>query len=176
MTTEALPDFPYHPDPVATGVVKRAEAVCDVCGQRREWLYTGPFYAREKPEHLCPWCVADGQAAARYDGSFHDASFDDSACPESVEAVLTRTPGLSTWNPIFWPDHHGECCAYLGDLVPDKRPELLQVPSLQEELARVARDWRTSVEDVLAGAGEAAPLTLFQCRTCGVYRISLDFS
>ncbi|MEF2277203.1 CbrC family protein [Deinococcus sp. YIM 134068] len=173
---EALPDFPYHPDPVSTGVVERVDAVCGVCDQRREWLYTGPFYAREKPERLCPWCVADGRAASQYDGNFHDASFDDSASPESVEAVLTRTPGFSTWNPIFWPDHHGECCAYLGDLVPEKHHELLEDASVQEELARIARDWNIEVKHVLSGADDSGPLTLFQCRTCGVYRISLDFS
>lgn len=69
---EGLPQFPYHP--VATGSVVAAEVVCACCGQRRPCTYVGPVYAVEElRRRLCPWCIADGRAAAMFDAQFTDA-------------------------------------------------------------------------------------------------------
>ena len=38
----------------------------------RGYAYTAGFYAEEDVDAICPWCIADGSAAARFDGSFTD--------------------------------------------------------------------------------------------------------
>ena len=60
---EALPDFRYFPDPLAAGVFVESDSSCDFCGAARGFVYVGPLYALE--EYVaCPWCIADGSAAA----------------------------------------------------------------------------------------------------------------
>jgi uncharacterized protein CbrC (UPF0167 family) len=63
-----LPQFRYHPEPLATGEIEPSEDECLNCGQRRGYLYVGPVFAeKEIVDELCPWCIADGSAAARFD-------------------------------------------------------------------------------------------------------------
>lgn len=173
----ALPQFPYYADPVGDGRIVRQDITCGVCGLARTWAYVGGIYAQEKPEALCPWCVADGQAAARYDGQFQDADFSEEANAESVLAVLRQTPRVMIWNPIFWPDHCHECCVYLGVLIPSESPELAAASDVVAEAQALARNiskqW--DAKDILECA-ESGSMTvhLFQCRQCGIHKLSLD--
>lgn len=174
---DVLPAFSLHPNAALYGVIQQTTIVCDVCGIDREWAYTGPFYSASKPKELslCPWCIADGRAAQQYHGTFHDTSFDDSASTNSITAVLTRTPGFPTMNPIFWPDHHGQCCVFLGDFIPEEQPKLLELESIREELRRIARELGLAEESLLQSSGSLYIL-LFQCSVCNTYRLSTDFS
>ncbi|HEX5829769.1 MAG TPA: CbrC family protein, partial [Gemmatimonadaceae bacterium] len=70
--TEPLPSFRYHPDPVAAGSIEPSDAVCRCCGRARGYIYAGPVCAEEEfDDALCPWCITDGQAAARFAASLH---------------------------------------------------------------------------------------------------------
>jgi Uncharacterised protein family (UPF0167) len=92
-----LPEFRYHPDPVATGSVVAEEVDCACCGQRRPFTYVGPVYAVENLRRvLCPWCIADGRAAAMFDAQFTDVWWRVPADvgDDATEEVLRRTPGL----------------------------------------------------------------------------------
>ena len=42
-----LPNFRYHPDPVATGNVVPSDTVCLCCGQARGYIYKASVYCRE---------------------------------------------------------------------------------------------------------------------------------
>ncbi len=97
--SEQLPEFPYHPDPVATGCVEKSDATCLSCEQARGLIYTGPVYAVEElVDCLCPWCIADGSAAARFDAAFTDhLPVYGNVSEAVVAAVTTRTPGFSGW-------------------------------------------------------------------------------
>lgn len=46
--TDLLPEFPYHPDPVATGVIVPSATACLCCGRERGYVYRGPVYAAEE--------------------------------------------------------------------------------------------------------------------------------
>jgi len=114
---EDLPSFRYHPDPVETGSVAPSEAACLCCGRARGFIYVGPVYAeRELGEQLCPWCIANGAAAAKFDASFVDG--DDLAeadiDEEIVEEVRTRTPGYIGWQQEAWLSHCEDACEYHG--------------------------------------------------------------
>ena len=67
-----LPAFRLHPDVYRLDLFEREAGTCACCGQLRDWMYRGPFYAVEKPDYLCPWCIADGSAARLYQGQFND--------------------------------------------------------------------------------------------------------
>lgn len=113
-----LPSFRYHPDPLATGAVKPSAVQCACCGQRRGFVYVGPVYGEtELDESLCPWCIADGSAAANLGASFaDDTPLLQAGVPELVvQEVHLRTPAFSSWQQEQWLAHCGDACAFLGD-------------------------------------------------------------
>jgi uncharacterized protein CbrC (UPF0167 family) len=112
-----LPEFRYHPDPRGTGVVVDSDAECLACGQARGVIYTGPVYAEEELEQsLCPWCIADGTAAEKFEAEFTDVGFGvPEDVPDSVTAELSeRTPGFLGWQQEHWLYHCGDAAAFLG--------------------------------------------------------------
>ena len=70
----------------------------------------------EDIEYLCPECIASGEAARKYDGSFQDdCSVDDGVeNPAQLDELIHRTPGYSGWQQEYWRAHCGDYCAYLG--------------------------------------------------------------
>src|SRR6266542_1799858 len=54
----------------------------------RGYVYVGPVYAIEElDEAFCPWCIADGTAAAKFDAEFTDvgAGVPDDVPPDVLE-------------------------------------------------------------------------------------------
>ncbi|MBK1884728.1 CbrC family protein [Luteolibacter pohnpeiensis] len=116
----ALPKFPYHRDPRASGPLRESAEPCECCGLSRGILYSGVIYTAFDIKNLCPWCIADGSAASRFSASFFDANFcgdsGDSVSlpPEFHHDVFDRTIGFSTFNPIGWWVHCGEPAEYVS--------------------------------------------------------------
>jgi uncharacterized protein CbrC (UPF0167 family) len=117
----ALPDFRYHPDPVATGSVVKSDTECVCCGKARGYVYTGPVYAiGEYDKSICPWCIADGSAHQKFDASFTDESGIggygtwDPVPGAVVEEVAYRTPGFSGWQQEQWWSHCGDAAQFIG--------------------------------------------------------------
>lgn len=114
-----LPITKYHPDPVATGNVRAADSTpCLCCNRIRGYIYTGPAYS-ERFHHLsgalCPWCVADGSAAKRFQAEFTDIGAIDADLPADVLTELaTRTPGFDAIQQETWLAHCDDAAAYLG--------------------------------------------------------------
>ncbi len=116
-TGEELPAFRYHPDPVATGSVRRSPNACSCCERRRGWEYVPRPYGRAEFAHICPWCIADG-SAARAGARFVDTWALDEAgiAPDIQHDVATRTPGFATYQPEEWQSHCGDAAAFIGEL------------------------------------------------------------
>lgn len=93
-----LPAFRYHPNPLETGAFEESAdgVVCDCCGKTTHIFYTAPFYAVEDIAYLCPECIANGEAARKYDGSFQDDfSVDDGVDdPEKLDELDPPHPRL----------------------------------------------------------------------------------
>ncbi|MDX2060828.1 MAG: CbrC family protein [Gemmatimonadales bacterium] len=169
-----LPRFTYHPDPIGTGSVVASAATCRACQQARGYVYAGAPYAKEELEGaICPWCIADGTAAARFDAEFVDADgvgdyggWD--RVPESVvEEISKRTPGFMGWQQERWWTHCGDAAEYLGRA---GRRELAARWSGAIDLLRVdsgyeGEEW----EKYLAALdAEGSPTAyVFRCRHCG---------
>jgi uncharacterized protein len=170
---EPLPEFPYHPDPVGTGFVEPSETTCVSCGQARGFIYTGPVFAEDElTDSLCPWCIADGSAAGRFDAIFTDyIGTPDDVPVEVVDAVTTRTPGFGGWQQEHWLYHCGDGAAFLGAA---GWPELERHPDaldhVREELPRDA--WSSDEIDAYLRAldKDGSPTAyLFRCRHCGTH-------
>src|SRR5580693_867163 len=104
--TEELPSFRYFPDPVAAGSVKpEPDAPCLSCNRIRGYIYIGPAFS-EKPFNLeyclCPWCIADGNAAKRFSATFNDAGTMEDVAAEVMTEIEQRTPGFHGWQQETW--------------------------------------------------------------------------
>ena len=169
---QSFPEFPYHPDPRRTGSVTESDERCRACGAARGYIYAGPVYAVEElGEQLCPWCIADGTAAERFDAEFTDAGVEvPSGVPAEVVAQITRrTPGFAGWQQEYWLYHCDDGAAFLGRV---GRDELEPYPDVLEALVREndGFGWTTeqAEEYVAALNTEYGPTAyLFRCRHCG---------
>lgn len=174
-----LPEFRYHPDPLATGNIKPSEAVCRCCGQTRGYIYTGPVYAIEElDEAICPWCIADGSAAEKFDATFADSHplTNVGLSDEIVEAVTRRTPGYTSWQQEDWLACCDDACEFHGDA---SRAEVraLNGEPLDELLTKLewsASDWPDIAEGYEPGGDPA--VYKFICRHCKRHHYGLDYS
>lgn len=114
-TTLPLPAFRYHPDPLASGSVTASARKCKCCKRARGFIYTGPVYAeKDLDEALCPWCIADGSAAEKFEATFVDSeAFVDDASEAAVKEITERTLGFSAWQSEQWPSCCGEPAAFV---------------------------------------------------------------
>ena len=165
-----LPTFKYHPDPVRSGSVSKSDTTCKCCKKARGYIYDGPVYAEDELDSvICPWCIADGSATARYEAIFTD----DQPVPEDVpadvvELVTTRTPGFRAWQQEHWLYHCADGAAFLGVV---GWPELQSDPEALETLRRenAGHGWSPDqVEEYLRALDKDRSPTayLFKCRHC----------
>ena len=114
-----LPFFKYHPSPLSTGAIRELDAVCRCCDKARGFMYCGPVYCVEEVTDVCPWCIADGSAHAKWDAEFTDSAgvggygkWCGVPC-EVVDEVAYRTPGFSTIQQARWWTHCGDAAEFL---------------------------------------------------------------
>ena len=171
-----LPAFRYHPNPLETGAFEESPdgVVCDCCGKTTHIFYTAPFYAVEDIEHLCPECIASGEAARKYDGSFQDdCSLDDGVDdPEKLDELIHRTPGYSGWQQEYWRAHCGDYCAFWGYV---GARELRALGALEDVLDDPM--WDEEQKEMIRESVNGGHLQcyLFQCLHCGKHLVWMDF-
>lgn len=175
MTTASLPSFKYHPDPVASGAVVASDATCTSCGQSRGFVYTGPVFTElDDVQEICPWCIADGRGAERFQAEFTDPGASEEVASKAAQEELgKRTPGYSAWQAPVWLEHCGDYCAYLGE--PDAKTLKTLSKDLADDLHEIAELTDLEVEDILAGEADALGMYLFRCLQCGKHRLHWDF-
>ena len=172
-----FPEFRYHPDPVATGSVKPSGKVCRCCGQARG--YISSVYAQESlREQLCPWCIADGSAAAKFDATFSDAHplIEAGVANKIAEEVTRRTPGYDSWQQEIWLTCCGDACEFHGAA---SRAELQALSGglLGEMLFEwewSASEWAEFIKHYQPGGNPA--VHKFGCRHCKQPRYHIDFT
>ena len=113
---QSLPHFIYHPDPLATGSFVEGEAkLCPSCGKESNIYYDLIPYCIEDIEYLCPMCIANGQAAKKFDAEFvQDAEWQGELDPEKDKLLFCQTPGYISWQGEHWLCCCQDYCAYLG--------------------------------------------------------------
>lgn len=166
-----LPEFLYHPDPVATGSIRSNHVLaCPCCGLKTGWIYECEPYGRgSQPANLCPWCIADGRAATKYGAQFVSDIMGD-VPDEVVDAVMHRTPGFVSWQGEQWLTHCGDAAQFLGGVGWD---QLKDMPDAIASLLDEGID-----EDALPLITSEGDFSgyLFQCRHCKIHLAYADAS
>jgi uncharacterized protein len=167
---EQLAVFKYHPDPVLTGSLERSNDECPACGSARGYRYVGPVYADDEAEGLCPWCIANGSAADKFDAEFTDVGWGvpGDVKDAAIEELAKRTPGFSGLQQEHWLYHCGDAAAFLGPAGFDElegTPDALEM--LLHEHDSDGWDLQESEDYVrrLASDGDATAY-LFKCLRC----------
>jgi uncharacterized protein CbrC (UPF0167 family) len=171
----SLPSFRYHPDPIASGSIIASAVACVCCESARGFIYTGPVSAKEDLENvLCPWCIADGSAAARFSAEFVDrkavGGYGDweSVPDEVVDEVTLRTPGFCGWQQEKWWTHCGDAAEFLG--VAGSAELQLQwpgaIPAIRATMRYGFTDWAEYLAALNRDHGPTA--YVFRCRHCGL--------
>lgn len=175
--SEQLPKFRYHPDPVATGAFEECAATCVCCKKPRGMIYVGPVYAIDDlDEALCPWCIADGSAAAQLGATFADAHplVQANIAAAIVEEVNLRTPGYTSWQQESWLSHCGDACEFHGDATANDVKKASEETKKQwlaaYEQDEAGWDWATSG---YRPGGDSA-LYKFVCRHCSLVLFGWD--
>ncbi|MFI9813795.1 CbrC family protein [Saccharothrix variisporea] len=178
---ESPPTFRFNPNAYELGFVVAERVRCSCCERDRDWRYRGSFYTTASDVRLCPWCIADGSAAERFDGEFSDWSGIDgvgSVPPVDAEAareVATRTPSYPSWQQEQWRAHCGLPCAFLGFVGADDLPALLPDPVLEADVDGGLGFPGELVRAYLSREGTLAGY-LFRCLVCGAHRLHVDAS
>ncbi|MFD3585751.1 CbrC family protein [Streptomyces sp. NPDC058683] len=178
--TELLPESPYHPDPVATGVIMPSRTACTCCGQERGYVYKGPVYTADEPGGpLCPWCIADGSAAERIDAHFTAGTRLGDDVPLEVFAAADRhTPGFTAWQEPQWIFHCGDSTAFLA---PAGSAGLAAHPEALETVRQETNGWGRPPDQLdhfpgsLDKDGETTAY-LFRYRVCTAHLAYTDFA
>jgi hypothetical protein len=175
----SIPAFTYHPDPIATGSVRPSDMICRCCGQARGYIYTSSVYAIDTLEDsICPWCIADGSAARKFEAMFSDdRPLAQAGLPDEViEEVTRRTPGYNSWQQEIWLSCCNDACEFHGD-APCDELQALQGDALARTLAAWEwreRNWPQFVQHYKPGGNPA--VYKFRCRHCGVMKYAVDFT
>jgi uncharacterized protein len=141
-----LPIFKYHPDPISTGSIIESQESCECCGQSPGYIYDGPIFSSKDIEHLCPWCIADGSAASRFDAEFTDSSAVGdygswAKVPEAVVAeVARRTPGFRSWQQGCWWTHCGDAAEFLG-FIGEINRSIIESSFAKDFIAEIQREF-----------------------------------
>jgi uncharacterized protein CbrC (UPF0167 family) len=170
-----LPFFRFHPDPLRSEVIERSSRVCPVCQKITGFSYIGPFYSVENVKDICPWCIANGNAAQKYDGEFQDPeSIESPVSDNSLDEILHRTPNYFAWQQQQWLVHCGEPCAFIAN-VGWAELELMS-EELTEDIHRITSDFGLSVEELKSLLSSNGSLTgyLFKCIHCTRHRLTVD--
>lgn len=176
-----LPAFRYHPDPLRSGSIEASHEACRCCGQARGCIYSGPVYSEVEDLEgvLCPWCIADGRAAQKFDASFVDSEAFAGDLPQAVEEeVCLRTPGYSSWQPEAWPVCCGDAAAFLRPTgIEEIRREQRELEGqlLSHIIYEMGISGGAATRLLNSLARDKGPTAyLFQCLHCETYKFHVD--
>lgn len=176
-----LPNFPYHPNPVKTGVFALSAATCEACGHGRGYQYMGPIY----PDHgrlipICPWCIANGNGHSILKLKFAVEDLvvacDGKGVPQQVkDEICQRTPGFNTWQDQVWLSHCHDAAVFLGacsgETIRCEHPEVID--DIIESYCGEDEDIDEYV-DSLEEEGGWLVARIFQCRHCNKKLVHIE--
>ena len=171
--SQSLPHFIYHPDPLSTGAFVEGEAkLCPSCGKESTIYYNLMPYCIDNIKNLCPFCIANGLAAKKFDAEFvQDAEWQGELDSEKNQLLYCQTPGYSSWQGENWLSCCQDYCAYLGTV---GTRELKAMGIAEQVLADYEeRGEYQDIEEYLVKDGSLCGY-LFRCLHCQKYQIGVD--
>jgi len=152
--------------------------ICQCCGKESQFIYTASFYSVSDNCKFCPWCIADGSAAQKYDGEFSDPYplLSEKIDQAIVKEVCERTPGYHSWQQERWLAHCQDACEFHGDapkhellaFTGDDLSQFLYKYTMSQE------DWKNLLDNYIEGGNPA--VHKYKCRKCGKLLYDVDFT
>ncbi len=169
-----LPEFICYPGAYRDGVFKEEPGECECCGKEVPYVYTGVLYSEIEEGTLCPWCVASGAAAMKYDGFFNEIS--GHAPEERDELVCKRTPKFTSWQDISWATHCDDAAIFRGtqESPKDWKRFRQESPDAKLEIDENYDYTYDDPEEIGKNLNGSFIVHLFQCAHCGTYILSCD--
>lgn len=167
-----LPVFKYHPDPIETGCVIESDNECVVCKKERGFIYIGPVFSEEEYEDcICPWCIADGTAAAMLEATFVDdagvgAVGECEVSDDVIQEVTCRTPSFIGWQQEQWWTHCEDAGQFIGRA---GKAELQALgPAAVEAIKKAAEDTNLDGDELIESLQKDGSSTayMFRCLHC----------
>ncbi len=173
-----LPKFEYFPDPIGNGCIVAERTMCTCCGQLRDYVYKGLIYSTHDVSEVCPWCIASGDASAKWSAYFNDTSDAPAGVSQHVkETIRTRTPGFETWQGNRWLFSERDALVFVGEVVGAdlvSEGDKGKIEACSNELARWNLWPDFDLKQIVVGGQPA--VYMFQDRTTGAYRCYADMT
>lgn len=177
-----LPQFKYHPNAYQLDIFTQESGICSVCHQQRSIKYNLGLYSVDEPEYICPWCIANGQAAEKYNGDFNDYCSIEGVSEhysepnpmhiseQALDIITQKTPSYAAWQQEVWLVHCDEPCAFLGYVgMKEIMPYFDDVKADIEQSGYDIED----IKNALSADGEMVGY-FFECVHCGKKRLHID--
>ena len=185
-----MPEFKYHPDPLGTGMFRQGgPKTCCCCGKQTDIWYEGPFYGDdyadcddddelpyESMDFLCPQCIADGSAAAKFQCVYPEETTVGGMPADAAarDEWMHRTPGYYAWQEARWYTHCGDFCAFLGSVGWKDIEEMGLAREIEETYDQKENISEMSfVKEYTVRHGHVQGF-LFRCLHCGRHFLWLD--
>ncbi|TQV88247.1 CbrC family protein [Aliikangiella coralliicola] len=169
-----LPNFKYHPDPIGSDSICESSEICECCGKQTGYRYKGSIYCKGDISSLCPWCIADGSAAKKYDAQFNN--FYSDLPDEIVKEVQERTPGFYSFQEQDWLEHCDDACEFYGQALASDLQSLSQseVNWILENTYLDSEEWEHLKQEHVP---DSEPVIYkYVCRKCKEVFVSFDES
>jgi uncharacterized protein len=177
--SEQLPHFTYFPDPVGHGCVIVQSGICACCATERSHRYVGPRYGVTDEAFVCPWCIADGRAYAKWKMILNDVHGLPATVPRDImDVILYRTPGYESWQGNRWLFSANDAMLFVGE-VTGKQIIAEGVQGKITACFDALAEWQypreiEALEEIIPGGQPA--IYLFQDRATGAYAAYADMT
>ncbi len=169
MNQEMLPKFKYNPNAYKNGGIEFRNEICQCCGKSADAFATN-IYSAETIENVCVRCIANGNAAKKFHGSFvQDADYIDNEA--ATDELFHRTPGYISWQGENWVACCNDYCEYISTVGTEELEELGIADEIFEDDGSF--DGYDDARDYLEKDGSLCGY-LFRCLHCGKYHLRVD--
>ncbi|MFT9846037.1 CbrC family protein [Aneurinibacillus sp. REN35] len=170
-----LPVFTYHPNVYKQNIIIYHPNICEVCEKEQEYFYDLHPYSEYDLEHVCVYCIANGEANKKFGAEFNNviAKNFDGVDQEKIKELVERTPSYITWQGEFWFSHCNNICAFIGDLqasdIENFKEEVVE--DLEEQAEWFGLTVDEYIDELVDGHMQGY---LFQCLHCGKHNVYSD--
>lgn len=141
----------------------------------------GPVYTNQDvdiDEQICPWCIADGSAAKKFEAGFNDVGMIEGLPSEILDEIEERTPGFTSWEDPQWLTCCNDGAAFLGNAGAKelKRKFAEAAPVVKEFLRQEYDAIGSDLKELFDSLDkEDSPTAyVFQCLHCKKYLAYVD--